>query len=323
MGSNYSTGPNTILKDIDLVKKRSLNSESISGAALMLSLWALFLLSAMIISWALDIDSRLALSGNAHRVLAAEAMAASGAEVALHPSIAPGSPNLHKQMGNRESYEVGVTGEGGRLNLNWLTAGEDPTRVGILRRYLDLKGVELNDRDTMIDSLLDWVSPNIGLHHLNAPPETDDYHPAHAPLTSVDELKKVFGWAEFTSKPGWDEDFTINSSGPIDLVWASRDVLRSLPGMGDDLVDRFLQLRRGSDGIDGTADDAPFKSLADVQSVLGLSPEQFEQIASLVGFKDQIFRILSMGKSGDLTRSLQMIVRKGGSIPQVISWKEL
>ena len=323
MGSNYSTGPNTVLKDVDLVKKRSLDSKSISGAALMLALWALILLSAMIISWALDIDSRLALSGNANRVLAAEAMAASGAEVALHPSIAPGSPNLHRQMGDRESYEVGVTGEGGRLNVNWLTAGEDPTRVGILRRYLEFKGVELNDRDTMIDSLLDWVSPNIGLHHLNAPPETDDYHPAHAPLTSVDELKKIFGWAEFTSKPGWDEDFTINNSGPIDLVWASRDVLRSLPGMGDDVVDRFLQLRRGPDGIDGTADDAPFNSLADVQSVLGLTPEQFEQIASLVGFKDQIFRILSMGKSGNLTRSLQMIVRKGGSIPQVISWKEL
>jgi hypothetical protein len=323
MGSNYSTGPNTVLKDVDLVKKRSLNSKSISGAALMLALWALFLLSAMIISWALDIDSRLALSGNANRVLAAEAMAASGAEVALHPSIAPGSPNLHRQMGDRESYEVGVTGEGGRLNVNWLTAGEDPTRVGILRRYLEFKGVELNDRDTMIDSLLDWVSPNIGLHHLNAPPETDDYHPAHAPLTSVDELKKIFGWAEFTSKPGWDEDFTINNSGPIDLVWASRDVLRSLPGMGDDLVDHFLQLRRGPDGIDGTVDDTQFNSLADVQSVLGLTPEQFQQIASLVGFKDQIFRILSMGKSGDLTRSLQMIVRKGGSIPQVISWKEL
>ena len=323
MGSNYSTEPNTVLKDVDLVKKRSLISKSISGAALMLALWALFLLSAMVISWALDIDSRLVLSGNANRVLAAEAMAASGAEVALHPSIAPGSPNLHRQMGDRDSYEVGVTGEGGRLNLNWLTAGEDPTRAGILRRYLELKGVELNDRDTMIDSLLDWVSPNIGLHHLNAPPETDDYHPTHAPLASVDELKKIFGWAKFTSTPGWDGDFTINSSGPIDLVWASRDVLRSLPGMGDDLVDRFLELRRGLDGIDGTADDTQFNSLADVQSALGLTPEQFQQIASLVGFKDQIFRILSMGKSGDLTRSFLMIVRKGGSIPQVISWKEL
>ena len=305
------------------MKKGSSNSKLVSGVALMLSLWALFLLSAMVISWALDIDSRLVLSGNANRVLAAEAMAASGADVALHPSIAVGSPNLHRKMGERERYDVSVTGEGGRLNLNWLTAGEDPTRLEILRRYLELKGVEMNDRDTMIDSLLDWVSPNIGLHHLNAPPESDDYYPPHAPLTSVDELKKVFGWTAFTSKLNWDEDFTINSSGPIDLAWASRDVLRALPGMRDDLVDRFLQLRSGQDGIDGTADDTQFTSLADVETALGLTAEQSEQIEGLVAFKDQVFRIMSMGKSGDVTRSLQMIVRKGAVIPQVITWKEI
>jgi len=157
---------------------------------------------------------------------------------------------------------------------------------------------------------------------LNAPPESDDYHPAHAPLASVDELKKVFGWEALTSKLGWDEDFTINSSGPIDLAWAPRDVLRAL-GMGDDVVDRFLQMRRGLDGIDGTPDDAQFSSLADVQIALGMRPDQFQQIAGLVNFKDQVFRIMSMGKSGDVTRSLQMIVRKGGGIPQVISWKEI
>jgi general secretion pathway protein K len=289
----------------------------------MLSLWALFLLSVMVISWALDIDSRLTLSGNANRVLAAEAMASSGADVALHPSIAPGSPNLHKQMGDRESYEVRVTGEGGRLNLNWLTAGEDPTRVAILRRYLSLKGIELNDLDTMMDSLLDWVSPNTGLHHLNAPGETDDYHPAHAPLTSVEDLKKVFGWAEFTSRPGWDEDFTINSTGPIDLTWASRDVLRALPGMKDDSVDRFLQLRRGPDGIDGTADDVPFPNPDDLASVLGFTKPQFQQILALLGFNEKVFRILSVGKSGNVTRSVQMVVRKTGGTPQLISWKEL
>jgi general secretion pathway protein K len=310
------------VKDVDLVKMRSVNSKSVSGAALMLALWALFLLSAMVISWALDIDSRLALSGNANRVLAAEAMAASGGDVALHPNIAAGSPNLHKKMGDRESYDVAVTGEGGRLNLNWLTTGEDPAKLEILRRYLDFKEIELNDRDTMIDSLLDWVSPNTGLHHLNAPPESDDYHPAHAPLASVDELKKVFGWEALTSKPGWDEDFTIYSSGPIDLAWAPRDILRAL-GLGDDVVDRFLQTRRGPDGIDGTPDDAQFSSLADVQVALGMRPDQFQQLAGLINFKDQVFRIMSMGKSGDVTRSLQMIVRKGGGIPQVISWKEI
>jgi hypothetical protein len=139
----------------------------------------------------------------------------------------------------------------------------------------------------------------------------------------VEDLKKVFGWAEFTSRPGWDEDFTINSSGPIDLAWASRDVLRALPGMRDDSVDRFLQMRRGPDGIDGTADDVPFNNLTDVQSALGFTAQQFQQIAGLVGFNDQVFRILSVGKSGNVTRSVRMVVRKAGNIPQLISWKEL
>jgi hypothetical protein len=289
----------------------------------MLALWALFLLSAMVISWALDIDSRLTLSGDANRGLAAEAMAASGAEVALHPSVKPSSPNLHRALGAREGYDVRITGEGGRLNLNWLTAGEDPIRLEILRKYLELKGVDLNERDRMMDALLDWVEPNTGLHRLNAPPETADYRPSNAPLTSVDELKKIFGWGEFTSQPGWDDDFTINSSGPIDLAWASRDVLRALPGMRDDFVDRFLQLRRGPDGIDGTADDAQFRNLTDIQYALGFSPEQFQQLAALVGFNDQVMRILSVGKSGNIARTVKMVVRKSGNIPEVIVWKEL
>ena len=293
------------------------------GAALMLSLWALFLLSAMVISWAVEIDSRLALSGNSNRVLEAEAMACSGAEVALNPIIRPGSPNLRRQMEGRQSYEARITGEGGRLNLNWLLAGEDPVRLGILRTYLENKGVDLNERDLMIDALLDWVEPNTGLHHLNAPPEGDDYHPAHTLFTRIDELKKVAGWAKFTSAPGWDEDFTLNSGGPIDLAWASRDVLLALPGMTEGVVDRFLLLRRGPDGIDGTADDPPLKSLEDVRAALGLSAEQFKQLAGLVGLRDQVIRIVSIGKSGGATRVVQMVVRKVNNVPQLITWKEL
>jgi hypothetical protein len=34
-------------------------------------------------------------------------------------------------------------------------------------------------------------------------------------------------------------------------------------------------------------------------------------MAALIGFKDQVFRIASLGKSGDVTRSVQMVVRKG------------
>src|SRR5205085_1195142 len=107
------------------------------GAAIMLALWAIFLLSALIISWALDIDARLAISGEGTRLLKAEAVACSGAEVALHPMVNPGSPNLNGELNDGAKYEARLKGEGGRLDVNWLVAGEDPQKLEILRRYLE------------------------------------------------------------------------------------------------------------------------------------------------------------------------------------------
>jgi general secretion pathway protein K len=291
------------------------------GAALMLSLWALFLLSAMVISWALNINSRVTLSGYANRRLDAEAMACSGAEVALHPVIKPGSPNLTGGIGPGNTYKAQITGEGGRLNINWLLAGEDPDRLGILRRYLENKGIDLNERQHMMDCLLDWVDPD-NLVRLNGAEESQDYHPANALLTRIDELKNVKGWAEFTSQPNWDEDFTLNSSGPVDVAWASRNVLLALPGMNEQLVDRFLEMRRGPDGIDGTADDTPFQTLDEVRTALGFTSEQFSQIGKLISFKDPIYRVTSVGRAGKATRTVQLVFRRVGIVPQVITWKE-
>jgi hypothetical protein len=327
LGSNYSIEADAVLK------MKAPNSKLRSGAALMLALWALFLLSAMVISWALDINSRLTVSGNASRVLDAEAMASSGADLALHPLVKPDSANLHRQIDNREGYDVQIIGECGRLNLNLLAPGgvENTQLKEILRQYLSLKGIELNNADTMVDSLLDWMSPP-GLHRLNACPESDDYKPLHAALTSVEDLKKICGWAEFTSKPHWDEDFTLsNCGGVLDLAWASRDMLRALVQSlgigGDDRVDQFLQLRQGPDGIDGTPDDG-LVDMPTALRTLGFPAQQSQQLTGLnLGLKNTlVFRVTSVGKSGDVTRTVQMIVSKGGAAggrPMVMSWKEL
>ncbi len=292
------------------------------GAALLLALWALFVLSAMIISWAMDIGARLNLNGTASRILEAEAMACSGSEIALHPGVKPSSPLLHGGVSQTQHFDARLTGEGGRLNINWVVAGENPNRIDILRAYLERKGVDLNERDHMIDCLLDWVDPD-NLVRLNGAEEEGDYKPANTLLTRVEDLKRVRGWEEFCSRPDWDADFTVNSTGPIDLTWASRDLLLSLPGMNDGRVDQFLALRRGPDEIDGTEDDPEFKSMEDVRVALGLSTEQFKELAPLVGFKDQVMRVVSVGKSGDVTRTVQMVIRKTGNIPQMITWKEI
>ncbi len=293
-----------------------------SGAALMLSLWALFVLSAMIISWALQIDSRLQLNGNAARVMEAEAMACSGSEIALHPAVTPGSPILRGGISRTQTYAARITGEGGRLNLNWLVAGENPARLELLRKYLETQDIDLNERDHMIDCLLDWVDPD-NLVRLNGAEADDNYRPRNTLFPRVEELRQVRGWEEFTARPDWDANFTVNSTGPIDLAWAPRELLLSLPGMTEPLVDQFLTFRRGPDEIDATEDDPEFKSIEDVRVSLGFSTEQFKQLAPLVGFRDQVVRVMSVGKSGDVTRTVQMVVRKAGNALQLISWKEL
>ncbi len=277
------------------------------GTALLLSLWALFLLGALVMSWALDINSRLTVSGTENRIVEAEAMAASGAEIAMHPAIRPGSRNLEGKFGYGQTYSARLT--------------ENPLRIEMLRHYLEIKGIDLNERDRMIDCLLDWVSPS-NLVHLNGAGESADYHPAHTLLTRIDDLKKVKGWEAFTAAPGWDEELTLNSSGPVDVAWASRDVLRALPGMTDELVDRFLQLRRGPDGVDATIDDATFKSLEDVRVAFGISPQQFQALSPFISFKDSILRVVSTGRSGDVTRVVQLVFRRAGTAVQLITWRE-
>jgi hypothetical protein len=86
----------------NLMRRVSPSCKRDSGAALLLALWALFLLAGVVFAWALNINSRLTVSATANRVLSAEAMASSGAEVALNPTIKPASANLHKENGQRK-----------------------------------------------------------------------------------------------------------------------------------------------------------------------------------------------------------------------------
>src|SRR4051812_42332852 len=251
------------------------------GAAIMLALWALFLLSAMIISWALDIDTRLTIAGSANRSLEAIAMACSGAEVALHPAVKPGLPVLRGNFPPNQSYEARITGEGGRLNLNKLTLGENPVYRELLRRYLEVKGVDLNDRDHMLDCLWDWVDPDNLVRQSGAEDEPG-YKPPNRPLKSLDELKRIRGWEEFTARPDWDADFTMNSQdAKVDINWASRDVLLSLPGADERLVDRLMSARRGPDDIEGTDDDVKFTSVQELV-VLGFSQNLLNQLGGLI-----------------------------------------
>ncbi len=312
---------------------RLTNRKNRRAAAILLALWALFLLSAMVISWALNINTQLTLSSTANRAVEAEAMACSGAEVAMHPLVKLGSPLLRGSLAPNQSFEARITGENGRLNLNAIAAAvianpNSPSRE-LLRKYLEVRGVDLNERDHMIDCLLDWIDPD-NLVRLDGAEDDQAYKPTNGPLKTLDEVKRIHGWEDFASQPDWDADLTLYSmnqgaqgqAAQIDINSASRNVLLALPGFTEPAVDRLLQLRRGPDGDEGTEDDVQLTA-ADLQNVLGLRPDQFNQLASLVAYDSTVKRVISVGKSGSTTRTVRMVLLKtNNGTARVISWKE-
>ena len=288
----------------------------------MIVLWALFVLSAAVFTWAKLIQQDIQISGLANREQEARAMAHSGLALALHPAVTQKTPLLEEQIAADLGYKVRIIGEGGKLNLNWLLAGEEPRKMAILKTWLEKMELTFQEREVFIDCLLDYVDAD-DQKRLNGVEDFEDYHPANRPLESVDELLKVANSKPLTTKPGWRQQLTIYSQGPIDMTAVDKEILRVF-GISDGNIERYLTYRRGKDGLDGTIDDPDIKSMNEVYSYLGLGPKQgADLLAALAILKDPTVNILSTGISGKVVRQVEVVARKGGSAyPPILSWTE-
>ena len=291
------------------------------ASALLLVLWALILLSGAVFAYAKWIQADLLLHGEANRDQEARAMAHSGLALGLHPLVSRETPGLEEELGADLGFRVRIIGEGGRLNINWLITGEDPAKLTLFKLWLEQRGVEYQDREVLVDSLLDYVDGD-DVKRLNGIEDDEDYHPANRALQSVEELEEVANTGPLISQPGWKDDLTIYSQGPIDVTAATAEIMRLLPGLAEPNIQRFITVRQGRDAVDGTIDDFQFKNLKEVQSYLGLGDAQFKALGGLIVLKDQFTRIISEGHSGKATRQVEVVARKGANNPQIVLWKE-
>jgi len=310
-------------------RARRHGSHGSTGSVLILALWALLLLSAAIFAWLKFINMNVTLTGQRNNGLDAKALAHSGVMVALNPQVTQLTPILNQQFTPDRGYKVQMTGEGGRLNLNWLFTppnGPDPAKLALFQRYCQNRGLNLQQIEHLTDSILDWLSPgNIG--RLNGAEDDADYHPPHrGQFLSVEELALVKGSEPLVSQGGWEDDFTIYTNpGLIDLQSASRRILDCLPGVGDPNVNRFLLVRQGPDHLDGTADDHIFADVTEAVSYLGLTGAQAQALNAYVYVENPLstVHIKSTGQSGNVQRQVEVVARKMGMQPIIMSWKEL
>lgn len=291
------------------------------GSALLLVLWALLLLSAATFSYITWVQTRVVTHGEESRAMEARTMARSGITLGLHPLVTRFTPLLPEELVPDAGYAVRMRSEGGKLNINWLMRGEEPVKIMIFKQWLERRGLDFQQRETLVDCLLDYIDAD-NIKRLNGAEDDGNYHPANRELRNVEELRLVRGTGPLISQPGWQDDLTVYSLGPIDLTSANEEILELLPGLGHSRIQKFLEMRRGEDGIDGTADDRVFTDLNAVQQALMLSPAQFEQLRPLVNIGDPTMEIRSIGHSGTTTRTIQVVARKAGGQPQILSWNE-
>ncbi len=292
------------------------------GVALILVLCALLVLSFVVLALARHVDQAVFLATRETRALDARALAYSGLQIALHPQASVKTPALHRQVDRNHAYQARITGEGGKLQLNWMLAGEDPVKIDVLKHYLENLGIQSKDCDTLVDCMLDYVSPG-NLHHLNGSRTTVDGSPVPGkPFDDLAEVRRVVGSEALTRQTGWENGFTLWSQGPIDLKWADETLIGSLPGVGIDRARAFVQQRRGPDKLDGTADDYPIDSITVAEQLLGINQQALAQVQNLLSINDPTVRIISVGQALDMSRTIEVVARKQGMQPQILQWKE-
>ena len=175
-----------------------------------------------------------------------------------YPRSAPWSCEIDGQ-----GFEIRLVGEAGKFQINGLP-------IETLRRVVEACGLENETRrDTVVDSLLDWVDGD-DLHHLNGA-ESDyykeqglDYGCKNRPIDVVNELLLIRGvtpelYAGGQGRPGLVDLLSpYGSLSRLDINSCSPAAFKLVEGLPDDVIAGILARRR----------EGPIFNLADLNEIV-------------------------------------------------------
>jgi type II secretory pathway component PulK len=227
----------------------------VRGAALLLVLWAITVISFAVLWMADVVNLELETTISDSAGLRARQIAVSGVALGLHPQVEREDTGLLNQdFGEGERMEVRIRGEGARFNINQLLKEQD--RITMVNLFT-LWGLNADEANALIDKLTDWIDEDDFRTGFNGA-EGPEYEalgitdaPANRPFRSVQEMGRVLDMEKLAAvKPDWAESFTIFGDGKIDVNEAEADVLQAATGSTPEMVQGILQQRRG-DGAAG------------------------------------------------------------------------
>ena len=304
----------------------SVNTRKSRGAALMAVLWLIAILSmaCMATLRVISFDMELA-SAKVHGSRARQ-VAEMGIAVGSNPAVKRSDPLLRYNNGETgESYEVRITTEGGRFNINALILQGDKALLKSM--FMDW-GLELDDAQEITDALADWVDADDdeqlnGAEKKYYEAEGRINQPFNRPFYDVDEVSLVRGMDLVEAvRPDWRNWFTIWSSGPLDLNEASAELIAAAAEISVEEADVIPETVRGTDGVRDTLDDVPYQNAAAALDLLGIDAKGRPDIAKRFIVKDTTTRIESIGFAEGAKRKITAIIRNRTGKPALLERTE-
>jgi len=339
-----------------------------SGSALIVVLWVIGLLSMFVMAFAFDMHVEARITSSWRKKLKAEYLAKAGVELAhmmlfettdpdiknkLDPSIYLAKGSDEKVRGAAVSLAWGGVAEVTReLGAGTVTVTVCPVNVrNNLKDIIDVNnaentvamwdplfeaaGVPFEQRDALIDCLLDWVDQD-ELTHLSGveseyyesldPP----YQSKNAMLDTVDELALIKGFdeklpeSEVTIYQALSEHLTTYpTDNKININAASHNEMMGI-GIDDQLANEIIAQRQGLDLKDRTEDDMLFENLGDLQARVPGVAALLPNVRNKIAFQPTggLYSILARGKVGDIEHAVACVVSLAGTNLTILRWIE-
>ncbi len=327
---------------MDFERKKKFDWRSDDGSILMVVLWilAFLVLLGLGLGYSTSIDQRLV--GYQRDRLMALYLAKAGyfrASVEIEKDLTPKldsyldswahNPELFQEVRLGEgTFTVGypvLTGDGSDEMVYGVMDEDRKVDVNFASQAVLLRLPGMTDE--IADAVLDWRAEHKKLREKLG--EVKD-----KPFEVLEDIWLLEGMTPEAYR-ALRPFITVYTDGKVNLNSAPREVLRAL-NMGEELVEKVLQFRKGSDGILGTDDDQSFAGLGGAEQQLNafesLTPQEASQLTnpitqSRLKVSSSVFRIGSSGRirDGKVVRTVEGVVLRGPkkSTPlTLLSWHE-
>ncbi|GAA5123181.1 general secretion pathway protein GspK [Luteolibacter yonseiensis] len=271
-----------------------------------------------VISFDMDVSSAKIHGSRARQV------AEMGIAIGSHNLVKRSDPLLHRMdESTGEGFDVTITSEAGRFNINWILASDDKD---LLRDIFIKWGLELDTAQEIADAFKDWYDPDDNEELKGA--EKDYYEkqgrinqPFNRAFYDVNEMALVRGMELVEAvRPDWREWFTVLSGGGLSVNEASAELLAAAADISVEQADAVPEKVRGPDGIRDTTDDVMLE-LSDALGLLGVNSDD-PVISRRFSADDQTQRIESIGMAEGTKRKITVVVTGRTGRPILLERKE-